>query len=176
MTDLRSATLYDVVRDIVRSELRGEIDRALAERVEPPTYVSAAEYAMARSISISTVRNAIRDGRLPAIKVGAAIRVPARAEIGRPVAPDVTRPVNPTVRAREILARQGLLTLEDVVGTNRGHGENPPAAPEGRIDQVPRVERGPARLARGRASRRHEVVGLDPSALQRATCDSADAA
>jgi hypothetical protein len=174
MVDLRSASLYDVVRDIVRTELRGEIDRAIAERVDPPTYVSAADYALARSISISTVRNAIRDGRLPAIKVGAAIRVPARVEIGRPVVADVSRPVNPSVRAREILRRQGVLPQDDVVGTNRGHGEG--TAPEGRVDQAPRVGRRPARMASGCVARRDEAVGLDPTALQRTACDSADAA
>jgi hypothetical protein len=177
MVDLRSASLYDVVRDIVRTELRREIDRALAERVEPPTYVSAADYALARSISISTVRNAIRDGRLPAIKVGAAIRVPARAEIGRPVIADQSRPPHPSVRAQEILRRQGLLPMGDIVGTNRAHGEDPAtAAPEGRVDQASRVERRPTRMARGRGARRHETVGLDPTALQRTACDSADAA
>jgi excisionase family DNA binding protein len=169
MTDLRAATLYDVVRDIVRTELRGEIDRALADRVEPPTYVSAADYARARSISVSTVRNAIRDGRLPAIKVGSAVRVPVAAEIGRPVKPDATRPVSPSTRAREILARQGALIPKSDVGTNGSHAEEDrSAAAEGRVDQVAHLGRRPARVARGRAARCHEAVGLDSPAVQRA--------
>jgi excisionase family DNA binding protein len=47
--------------------------------------VAVSEYAAARSISVSTVRNAIRNGRLPAIRIGTAVRVPVDAEIGRPV-------------------------------------------------------------------------------------------
>ena len=92
-----------MIRELVRSEVRAELARAIAGTAPPPAYLSAAEYAMARSISISTVRNAIRSGRLPAIKIGAAIRVRADVEIGEPVVVRSSRrPVSPASRGAEI--------------------------------------------------------------------------
>jgi len=93
----------ELIRVMVRSEVRAEVARIVPATSVQPTYLSAAEYAMARSISISTVRNAIRSGRLPAIKIGAAIRVRADVEIGEPVVMRPSRcPASPAARGAEI--------------------------------------------------------------------------
>jgi hypothetical protein len=95
--------LGEMIRELVRSEVRAEVARVVPAAPVQPTYLSVAEYAMARSISISTVRNAIRSGRLPAIKIGAAIRVRADVELGEPVVVRPSRrPVSPAARGAEI--------------------------------------------------------------------------
>ena len=99
----QSHVLGEMLRDLVRSEVRAEVARIVSATPAQPTYLSVAEYAMARSISISTVRNAIRSGRLPAIKIGAAIRVRADVELGEPVMVRPSRrPVSPAARGAEI--------------------------------------------------------------------------
>jgi excisionase family DNA binding protein len=99
--------LDEMIREIVRSEVRAEVERVIAIGPAQPTHVSVTEYAAARSISVSTVRNAIRAGRLPAIRIGTAVRVPAEAEIGRPViATAEGRDANPVTRAETILAER----------------------------------------------------------------------
>jgi len=102
--DLR---LDDWIREMVRSEVRAEVSRLLSAAPTRPKHVSVAEYAAARSISASTVRNAIRQGRLPALRIGAAVRVPVDVEIGRP-ANENTRghQMSPTMQADQILARR----------------------------------------------------------------------
>jgi excisionase family DNA binding protein len=57
------------------------------------------ELARRLSICEATVRGAIRDGRLAAVKIGRAVRVRADAQIGQPVA----RADTPVVRARRIV-------------------------------------------------------------------------
>jgi len=68
---LHGLRLDEMIREIVRAEVRAEVARALAIASAQPTHVSVAEYAATRSISVSTVRNAIRSGRLPALRIGA---------------------------------------------------------------------------------------------------------
>ena len=78
MTD----SLESILRKIIREELRAELDA----RAQPaPTQITAAAYAQLHGISLTTVRAAIRDGRLPAERFGRAVRVPAAAKIGKPV-------------------------------------------------------------------------------------------
>jgi len=102
--DLR---LDDWIREVVRSEVKAEVARRLSAAPTRPTHVSVAEYAASRSISTSTVRNAIRQGRLPALRIGTAVRVPVDAEIGRP-ANENTRghQMSPAMQADQILARR----------------------------------------------------------------------
>jgi excisionase family DNA binding protein len=87
-------SLVDLVRRVVREELA-------SERSTRADLVTVQVFAAAHSISPSTVRAAIRDGRLPAVKVGRAVRVRADAEIGRPVEPN--RADAPALRAEQIL-------------------------------------------------------------------------
>jgi hypothetical protein len=95
--------IEEIIRKMIRSEVRAEVARVVPATPVQPAYFSAAEYAMVRSISISTVRNAIRSGRLPAIKIGTAIRVRADVELGEPVvARPSRRPVSVAARAAEI--------------------------------------------------------------------------
>jgi hypothetical protein len=98
--------LEELVRELVRSEVRAELAKTSTSAPATPTYVTAAEYAKARSISVSSVRNAIRTGRLPALKIGAAVRVRADVEIGAPVVPTEGATAPPIVRAEQILARR----------------------------------------------------------------------
>ena len=103
LAHLHGLRLDEMIREIVRTEVRAEVARALA--VAPaPTHVSVAEYAATRSISVSTVRNAIRAGRLPALRIGTAVRVPVDAEIGRPVIENADgHDASPVTRAEQIL-------------------------------------------------------------------------
>jgi excisionase family DNA binding protein len=71
--------LEATIRAIVRDEL------AKAAPAPAAVQVTIAAYARQRSISVSTVRAAIRDGRLPSVKVGRAVRIPANADISAPV-------------------------------------------------------------------------------------------
>lgn len=77
----------------IRAIVRDEIQRALADlgASAAPELVTMAEYARARSISVTTVRAAIRDGRLEAHRIGRAVRVRARDEIARPVGAQTDR-------------------------------------------------------------------------------------
>jgi excisionase family DNA binding protein len=77
-----SMTVDEMLRDLVREVVREE----LAKRQTPsgPELITAAEFARRRSISKSTVRAAIREGRLEVTRIGRAVRIAADAQIGRP--------------------------------------------------------------------------------------------
>lgn len=64
--------------------LRAEVAELRGVQRAPVEYVSIAEYARTTSLSVSTVRQAIRDGRLPATRMGRVIRVPRGALLGSP--------------------------------------------------------------------------------------------
>lgn len=99
------------IRKLVREEVRAELAKVTPTR-SPAVYISIADYAKARSISVSTVRNAIRDGRLPAMKIGAAVRVRTDVEIGASVVPVVKSPgPSPAQRAEQIIARRNTTRL-----------------------------------------------------------------
>lgn len=68
--------LEQIVRRVLREELAAIAPKA--------GLVTVAAFAAARSISTSTVREAIRDGRLKATRIGRAVRVEASAEISEP--------------------------------------------------------------------------------------------
>ena len=73
-------SIEEQIRAIVREELA-----RLAERPQAPDLVTLRAYAAARGISVSTVRAAIREGRLEAYQIGRAVRVRPGDEIARPV-------------------------------------------------------------------------------------------
>lgn len=74
-------SLEETIEAIVRRVVREEIASAVKPQAQ---YVTVAAYAAARSISVSTVRAAIREGRLPKKPIGRSVRVPASAEISPP--------------------------------------------------------------------------------------------
>jgi hypothetical protein len=96
-------TIEELIRKLVREELQLELAKQPASK--PASSVSIADYAKARSISVSTVRNAIRSGRLKAMKIGSAVRVPAGEEIGRPLVPPPT-PATSSQIAERIIAKE----------------------------------------------------------------------
>jgi excisionase family DNA binding protein len=86
------AVIESVVRRVVREELA-------ASRAAPADeMVTIATFARMRAISKSTVRAAIREGRLQATRIGRAVRVRANAQIGEPMAGKDT----PAARAARI--------------------------------------------------------------------------
>ncbi|MBV8758684.1 MAG: helix-turn-helix domain-containing protein [Deltaproteobacteria bacterium] len=97
------------MRDEIRAEL-AKIPALQAPAASP--YVTVAEYAKARSISVSTVRNAVRAGKLAAMKIGSAVRVRSDAEIGASVTP-ARKPQGPSAGqiADRILAKRPNLRL-----------------------------------------------------------------
>ena len=74
MIDLEQ--LRQLVREVVREEL--------AKAAHQGDLVAPAAFAKANGISTKTVRRMIADGRLPAKKIGRAVRIPATATIGTP--------------------------------------------------------------------------------------------
>jgi excisionase family DNA binding protein len=89
------AVIESVVRRVVREEL------AAARAAPADELVTMATFARQRSISESTVRAAIRAGRLPAMKIGRAVRVRANAQIGEPA--PTSSADTPRARAARIL-------------------------------------------------------------------------
>lgn len=80
--------IEDELKKMVEAEVARQLAAARpANDVAPPMLVTIAAYAAARSISTSTVRAAIREGRLEALKIGRATRVRATDELARPVRP-----------------------------------------------------------------------------------------
>ena len=79
----------DPLREMLRAIVREELAKARNDEqpAPAPALVTIAAYAARRSISVSTVRAAIKDGRLPAHHVGRAVRVPADVEIAKPAKP-----------------------------------------------------------------------------------------
>ncbi len=68
----------EIVRRVVREEVRAALS---AGDGGSPRLVTVAQYAKARSISVSSVRAAIRDGRLDVRRIGRAIRIEMQADI-----------------------------------------------------------------------------------------------
>jgi excisionase family DNA binding protein len=73
--------LESLLERVVRKVMREREERAAAPSDE---LVTMAMFARRRSISESTVRAAIRDGRLEAVKIGRAVRVRGDAQLGKP--------------------------------------------------------------------------------------------
>jgi excisionase family DNA binding protein len=97
--------LVGAIAEAVRQDpaLAAELRAALGAEA-PAELVTVAEYARIRSVATSTVRRAIREGRLDATRIGRAVRVRADAEIG---APTRTATTTPRARALAILAGGG---------------------------------------------------------------------
>jgi excisionase family DNA binding protein len=108
MTNPAQPSIEDLVRVLVRDEVQRELAKVPALQAPAASpFVSVAAYAKARSISVSTVRNAVREGRLPAMKIGSAVRVKSDAEIGTSVIPSVPHPgPSPAQVADRVLARR----------------------------------------------------------------------
>ncbi len=69
-------SLENVLEAIVRRVLREEL-----AAMKPAGLLTVEDYALAQAISQSTVRAAIRDGRLEVTRIGRAVRVASGAEI-----------------------------------------------------------------------------------------------
>ena len=95
--------MIDLERLIADAVARELDKRGVKPANEPATHVTVAEYARARSISESTVRIAIREKRLPCIRIGRAVRIPSDVEIAR----RTTAEDAATARARSVLLRGG---------------------------------------------------------------------
>lgn len=93
--------------EAIRLMVREEVERALAAKPSPaPDFVTVAEYARRRSISESTVRAAVREGRLPAERIGRAVRVPADVRIA-PANARAVAAVTRDIRSARILGLGG---------------------------------------------------------------------
>lgn len=97
-------SLRALIRELVRSELAAI---TVTSASPPSRQISVAEYARDRSISVSTVRNAIRNGKLGAMRIGSAVRVRGDEEIGAPMRPAGTpRPQSAGQIADRILSKR----------------------------------------------------------------------
>lgn len=77
--------LDEKIREIVRAEVPAAVARASRSRQHRQHTSRWPNARPTRSLSVSTVRNAIRAGRLPALRISTAVRAPVDAEIGGPV-------------------------------------------------------------------------------------------
>ena len=102
MSGLESA-LEVLVRRVVREELTAHRERVDAVRASDA--VTMTVFAQMRGVSVSTVRAAIRDGRLSATKIGRAVRIAADAKLGTPV--HAVNSAKPAARAARILGLVG---------------------------------------------------------------------
>lgn len=89
------------LEQLIRKIVRDELAKVKPEPVTPDL-VTVAEYARARSISESTVRQAIAEKRLAVVRIGRSVRVPAGATITKRAAND-----DVTERARLVLLGGG---------------------------------------------------------------------
>lgn len=67
------AAIRAIIRDVVRQELHAQAAQ--------PHYLTVAEFARRWSLTAGTIRRAIREGRLEAVRIDSAIRIPADAVI-----------------------------------------------------------------------------------------------
>jgi excisionase family DNA binding protein len=72
---------------VIRAIVRDEMGKARAEAAAHPfpDHITAKEYARRFSISVSTVLDAVHDGRLSAVRIGRVIRIPSDASMAKPV-------------------------------------------------------------------------------------------
>lgn len=89
------------LEDLIRKIVRDELAKAAKPANDEHERLTVAEYARRWSISTSTVRAAIREGRLQHSRVGRAVRIPAGARIGRSAVDEATE------RARLVLMHGG---------------------------------------------------------------------
>jgi excisionase family DNA binding protein len=78
------------LEQIIEQAVERAIERRFGKQAgadSGPALVTIEQYADARSISTTTVRAAIRCGRLPATYFGRAVRVPRDVEIGTTLPP-----------------------------------------------------------------------------------------
>ena len=73
-------SLEELIRGLIRDEVRAAVADALGGK-PAAALVTIATYAATRSISPSTVRAAIAEGRLSATKIGRSVRIPVDATI-----------------------------------------------------------------------------------------------
>ncbi len=97
--------LLDMIVERVADRVVSRIEQRSAERAQPEM-ITMREFGRRHSVSENTVRNMIRDGRLDAVKIGAAVRIRADAAVGKPAprAPNVID--TPRERAAKILRGQ----------------------------------------------------------------------
>ncbi len=96
--------LLDMIVERLADRIAGRIEQRSAERADAqPELITMREFGRRHSICETTVRNMIRDGRLDAVKIGAAVRIRADAVVGKPAprAPNVID--TPQERAAKIL-------------------------------------------------------------------------
>jgi excisionase family DNA binding protein len=74
------AALREALREALAAELPAALATALADATEPrPLALTLAETAQRTGLSERTLRRAIADGRLRAIRAGRSVRVPILA-------------------------------------------------------------------------------------------------
>lgn len=67
--------LVDALRDLIADLVREELQRQSQAETRAVAYVSVEEAATITSLSTRTIRDRIRDGRLPIQRLGRAIRI-----------------------------------------------------------------------------------------------------
>ncbi len=88
---MSDADILTGLRALIAEVVRDEIKKSAPA---PAEHLTVADYARRWSISTTTVRVAIREGRLQSTRIGRAIRIAAEAKISRAAAK------TPTDRAR----------------------------------------------------------------------------
>jgi excisionase family DNA binding protein len=107
MSGIDLEAVIELIAERIAERVVGRVVDHLAGRPEPgPELITMREFARRHSISETTVRAMIKDGRLDAVKIGAAVRVRANAQIGKPASvASQNRGDTPRARAAQILGR-----------------------------------------------------------------------
>ena len=106
MSGIDLEAVIDMIAERIAERVAARVGDRLGEPPDAgPDLVTMREFARRNSISETTVRAMIKDGRLDAVKIGAAVRIRVDAQIGKsaPRAPAVAG--TPQARAAGILRK-----------------------------------------------------------------------
>jgi excisionase family DNA binding protein len=106
MSGIDLNAVIDMIAERIAQRVATRVGDRFGEHSDPsPDLVTMREFARRNSISETTVRAMIKDGRLDAVKIGAAVRIRADAQIGKSAPRAPVSAGTPQARAAGILRR-----------------------------------------------------------------------
>jgi len=106
MSGIDLDAMIDMIAERIAERVAARVGDRLGEPADTsPDLVTMREFARRNSISETTVRAMIKDGRLDAVKIGAAVRIRVDAQIGKSAPRGSAVAGTPQARAAGILRR-----------------------------------------------------------------------
>jgi len=154
MSGIELDAVIDLIAERIAERVAAKVGDRLGERPNiGPELINMRDFASRNSISETTVRAMIKDGRLDAVKIGTAVRIRADAQIGKSASRALAVAHTPQARAAGILRR---------IPESRGAR---PASKAGRLGCVGRLKRGADELVYTAELRRNVESATAPSLL-----------